>query len=309
MGAFRRREAPARGERIAHTHLPAGCATISKRLRLGACGWGAGWTPRPGRPTATLITSQSLLSLSLRAINLAGTTLKEMATDSAAACCAACGETDGCLGYNWCSAEAGCDGGLPTGTCHLKRWDTPLSFAEGWGCSGEAGQGWRSGFMSGMQRWKETPPPCRPPGEAPLAVPGVPGGVRVNWQGAVLILDADGQKMGEGGNHGSPYVRSPYGCATACFAYTNKDGILPNAFTYCDAPEGCGTGCQQFSRGNAAWDGSARDQQFFGPWGKGCSDKNPDAYAYQLCTCKVVDLAAPATNAEPGWVSGPTIEE
>jgi len=107
----------------------------------------------------------------------------------------------------------------------------------------------------------------------------------------------------------SPYVRSPFGCATACFAYKNKDGVLPNAFTYCDSPDGCGTGCQQFSRGNAAWDGSARDQQYFGPWGKGCSEKNPDAYAYQLCSCKKVDLANPATNDEPGWVSGPTVEE
>ena len=111
------------------------------------------------------------------------------------------------------------------------------------------------------------------------------------------------------GNHGSPYVRSPFGCATACFKYKNKDGVLPNAFTYCDSPDGCGTGCQQFSRGNAAWDGSAKDQQYFGPWGKGCSEKNPDAYAYQLCSCKKVDLANPATNDEPGWVSGPTVEE
>ena len=156
----------------------------------------------------------SSLSLSLQSppyssINLAGTTLKELDTDSAASCCAACGENDGCLGYNWCSAEAGCDGGYAKGTCHLKSWETNYGFAEGYGCSGDL-QGWRSGFMSGMQRWKESPPPCQKPGEAPLAIPGVPGGVRVNWQGPVLILDADGQKMGEGGK----CARGPVCCHT-----------------------------------------------------------------------------------------------
>jgi hypothetical protein len=104
-------------------------------------------------------------------------------------------------------------------------------------------------------------------------------------------------------------VRSAYGCATSCFTYRNKDGVLPNAFTYCDDPAGCGTGCAAFSRGNAPWDGSSKEQQFFGPFGgKGCSKENPDAFGYQLCSCKVVDLANPATNAEPGWVSGPTLE-
>ena len=235
--------------------------------------------------------------------------MKELTTDTAGACCTACGAADGCMGWNWCSSGAGCDGGLPWGACHLKTWVTDGGLAEAWGCSGE-GQGWRSGFMSSVQAWKATPPACQGGGAAAAGqvsgVDGVTGATRANWQGAVLLLDTDGQKMGEGGNHGSPYVRSVSACAAACARFRNREGVAPNAFTYCDAPGGCGSGCQQFRYRAFPSDGSARPEVFFGPFGKGCDSTNPDAYAHQLCSCKTVqDLGAPPSNSEPGWVSGP----
>ena len=268
--------------------------------------------PRGTCPQPSLILSNSLFFPS--AANLGGNTLKETTADSPAACCNACSDYDGCSGYNYCSGDT-CEGGATKGACHLKAWETPLGFAEAWGCSGEQGQAWRSGFMSGMQRWAAYPPPCPAPGEPAPEIPGLPGASKTNWQGEIVILDVDSWKMGEGGNHGSPFVRSAYACATSCFTYRNKADVLPNAFTYCDDPAGCGTGCAAFSRGNAPWDGGpgawwAAEQRYFGPFGgKGCSKTNPDAFGYQLCSCKVVDLGAPAKNAEPGWVSGPTVQE
>jgi hypothetical protein len=120
------------------------------------------------------------------------------------------------------------------------------------------------------------------------------------------------KKNTHAGNHGSPFVRSAYGCATACHNRENKLGVKANAFTYCDAPDGCGTGCRAFTRDKAPMDGS-RDELFVGPFGgKGCArnaDDTPgDKFAYQLCTCKKVDTANPVKNSEPGWVSGPTVE-
>jgi hypothetical protein len=225
-----------------------------------------------------------------------------------------CAETDGCFGYNWCAGPT-CEGGYTAGTCHAKKWDTPpFNFAESYSCSGD-GQAWRSGFMSGMQRWKEIPPPCPAPGQPAPAIAGVPGAARINYVAGpddIVVFDVDSWKMGEGGNHGSPYVRSPYGCATACYNRKNRLGTTANAFTYCDAPGGCGQGCSAFTRDKAPMDGS-KDELFVGPFGgKGCEkggDGAPtDKFAYQLCTCKRVDLSNPLLNDEPGWVSGPAVE-
>jgi hypothetical protein len=189
--------------------------------------------------------------------------------------------------------------------------DTPFQFAESYGCSGP-GQNWRSGFISSSLRWKDIPPPCPKPGEPELPIKGVPGAAAINWQGDIVVFDVDSWKMGQGGNHGSPFVASPYGCATACFGRQNRLGGSANAFTYCDSPDGCGVGCEAFTRDKGPMDGS-RDELYVGPFGgKGCF-KNPDGtpstkFNYQLCTCKRVDLAAPVTNDEPGWVSGPAVE-
>ena len=66
--------------------------------------------------------------------------------------------------------------------------------------------------------------------------------------------------QGELGNHGSPFTRTPYQCATQC---ANQEGA--NAFTFCNDPAGCGVGCAAYSRGNAPIDGS-QDKKFFGPF-------------------------------------------
>jgi hypothetical protein len=128
---------------------------------------------------------------------LGGETMREAVTDSAEACCALCGETEGCFGWNWCSGPE-CDGGFPKGTCHAKKWSTNFSFAEAYGCAGE-GQAWRSGFMSSMLRWKEIPPPCPKPGQPQPEIAGVPGASTINWQGEIVVFDVDSWKMGEGG--------------------------------------------------------------------------------------------------------------
>ena len=190
--------------------------------------------------------------------------------------------------YNFCS-EDGCDGGFKKGACHLKRFS---GNAPAWGCSGDA-QKWRSGLMSPSLRYDATPPPCAAPGAPPSVADGVPTSARANWAGTLVVLDVDSGKMGEGGNHGSPYVRTPYACAYNCHNRVGKagaNGVTANAFTYCDDPEGCGSGCAQFSRGNAPKDGS-KDELYFGPFldakKSGCTDSG-DRFKYQTCSCKAV---------------------
>lgn len=187
------------------------------------------------------------------------------------------------LSWNYCDADAGCDA-WPKGACHLKQFS---GNAPAWGCSG-AGQGWRSGLASPSLRYATAPPPCGAPSGA---APGVPTSVAANWGGALVLLDADSWKMGEGGNHGSPYVKSAYDCATQCNARkggNGAEGIVADAFSYCASASRCGSGCEARLRGEAPRDGS-KDALFFGPFldatKRGCTPGG--AYKHQTCSCKV----------------------
>lgn len=136
--------------------------------------------------------------------------------------------------------------------------------------------------------------------------------MRQNWGGTLVVLDVDTWKMGEGGNHGSPYVRSAYACAYSCHDRVGNygaKGVTANAFSYCDDAAGCGSGCDAFSRGNAPKDGS-QDELFFGPFlntaKSGCT---PDGrFKHQTCSCKRVDGSPPPlADASAQWVSGYTV--
>lgn len=93
--------------------------------------------------------------------------------------------------------------------------------------------------MSSTIKLGDIPPPCNAPSGG--LVDGCPTCVRRNWGGKLILLDVDSWKMGEGGNHGSPFVRSAYACAYSCNGYkgsAGSEGLTANAFTFCDDPNG-----------------------------------------------------------------------
>lgn len=208
--------------------------------------------------------------------------------------------------WNYCAADT-CDGGHKRGACHFKRWSAVN--APAWGCSGDW-QTWRSGLASPSLRYDTTPPPCPDP-SAPAAsgvAAGVPTSVRQNWGGQLVILDVDSWKMGEGGNHGSPGVKSAYDCALQCSSRVGRhgaEGVTANAFSFCDDAAGCGSNCKDYTRGAAPMDGS-KDELYQGPWGKGCTPNG--AFHHRLCSCKAVGGAPqPLVDDSTQWISGYTV--
>lgn len=208
--------------------------------------------------------------------------------------------------WNYCSAET-C-GDHKRGACHLKRWSS--GNAPAWGCSGDW-QPWRSGLASPTLRYDTTPPPCADPyspkPESGVA-PGVPTSVRKNWGGQLVILDVDSWKMGEGGNHGSPSVKTAYDCALACNGRVGRagaNGVTANAFSFCDKVEGCGANCEDYSRGKAPTDGS-KDELYFGPWAQPCAPGG--RFRHKLCSCKAVGGdPVPLADDSTEWISGYTV--
>ena len=164
--------------------------------------------------------------------------------------------------------------------------------------------------MSSTIKLGDIPPPCNAPSGGPGSVEGCPTCKRQNWGGKLVVLDVDSWKMGEGGNHGSPYVRSAYACSYSCNKYPGgmgSEGLTANAFTFCDNPGGCGENCADFTRGKAPLDGS-RDRLFFGPFATApksvCTSDNK--FPYQMCSCKQVDGAGGGPESTE-WISGLTV--
>ena len=154
------------------------------------------------------------------------------------------------------------------------------------------------------------PPPCT---DAPTAsaAAGVPTAVRANWGGTLVLLDVDSWKMGEGGNHGSPYVKTPYACAQACAERVGRagaNGVVANAFTYCDDAAGCGGNCKAYLRSEAPRDGS-KDELYFGPFldstKRGCNDDG--SFKQHTCSCKAVSGDPVAQDLSTQWISGYTV--
>lgn len=136
----------------------------------------------------------------------------------------------------------------------------------------------------------------------------MPTSVRQNWGGQLVILDVDSWKMGEGGNHGSPSVKTAYDCALGCNGRVGRagaNGVTANAFSFCDKVEGCGANCEDYSRGKAPTDGS-KDELYFGPWAQPCAPGG--RFRHKLCSCKAVGGdPVPLADDSTEWISGYTV--
>jgi hypothetical protein len=271
-------------------------------------------------------------------IHLTGEVRNSSTTPTAEACCAACGRLASCMGFSFCAGPGACVDGNDTstpvawqpGACLLKSWWRPSGWPTSHGCGGSPGQPWRSGMNPNYYAtFAYYPPPCekgtQDAGLPAGPVPGVPGGVVGElWAGSVVALDLDSWALNQAGPMGSPPILNAFQCAYECESRYGRDGA--NAFAFCDAVDGCGSGCAAAARVVAPIaQGGRGDTRLMGPFSrKGCADgggggaaaapSSADRWAHHLCQCRRVKNvkraeAVPAgEGGGAGWVSGPTVK-